>query len=66
MSELEALQHRILHLEPEDLQRLRAWFAEFDARVWDAQIEADANAGKFDSFVAEALAEDKAAKTREF
>ena len=65
MSELEALQERILQLSPEELQRLRAWFAEFDARTWDAQIEADANAVKFDRLVEEALAEYKAAQTRE-
>ena len=32
-------------------------FAEFDAAAWDAQIEADAAAGKLDAFAAEALAE---------
>ena len=64
MGELEALQERILQLSPQELQRLRAWFAEFDARMWDAQIEADANAGKFDGLVAEALAEYSAGKTR--
>lgn len=42
MSELEALQERILQLGPHDLQRLRAWFAKFDACMWDAHIEADA------------------------
>ena len=65
MSDLEALQERILQLSPEKLQRLRAWFAEFDARTWDAQIEADANAGKLDSLVADVLAEYKAGKTRQ-
>ncbi len=44
---------------------LRAWFVEFDARVWDAQIEADAKAGKLDGLVAEALADYKAGKARE-
>jgi len=66
MSELEALQERILQLSPQELQSLRAWFAEFDARMWAAQIEADANGGKFDSLVKEALAEYKAAQTGEF
>ena len=65
MSEVEALQERILQLSPEELQRLRTWFAEFDAGMWDAQIEADANAGMFDSLEEEALAEYRAAQTHE-
>jgi hypothetical protein len=65
MSELEILAERIEKLSPEELKKFRAWFVEFDARLWDAQIEADAKAGKLDGLVAEALAEHKAGKTRE-
>jgi len=65
MSEVEKLEERIERLSPEELKKFRAWFAEFDARVWDAQIEADSKAGKLDGLVAEALAEYKAGKTRE-
>ena len=65
MSELEKLAERIERLSPEELKTFRAWFAEFDARVWDAQIEADSKAGKLDALAAEALAEHKAGKTRE-
>lgn len=65
MSELEKLAERIEKLSPEELKKFRAWFAEFDARLWDAQIEADAKTGKLDGLVAEALAEYKAGKTRE-
>ncbi len=65
MSELEKLAERIEKLSPEELRKFRAWFAEFDAGLWDAQIEADAKAGKLDGLVGEALAEYKAGKTRE-
>jgi hypothetical protein len=65
MSEVEKLAERIEKLSPEELKKLRAWFAEFDVRLWDAQIEADAKAGKLDTLVAEALADHKAGKTRE-
>jgi hypothetical protein len=65
MSELEKLAERIGKLSPEELREFRAWFAEFDARLWDAQIETDAKAGKLDGLIAEALAEHKAGKTRE-
>ena len=65
MNELEKLEERIEQLPPEQLKKFRAWFAEFDARVWDAQIEADSKAGKLDFLVAEALVEHKSGKTRE-
>ena len=44
---------------------LRVWFLEFDARVWDQQMEADAKAGKLDGLISEALADYKAGKARE-
>jgi hypothetical protein len=46
------------------LAKFRAWFIEFDGRVWDEQIEADVKAGKLKNLAAEALAEYKAGKTR--
>ena len=65
MSELEKLEEHVRSLSLEGLKQFRAWFAEFDARAWDEQIEADSKAGKLDVLVSEALAEHKAGKTRE-
>ncbi len=65
MTEVEQLERRIQNLSPKQLAMLRAWFLEFDARVWDQQIEADAKAGKLDGLVSEALADYKAGKARE-
>lgn len=65
MTELEKLEQRIQGLSPDELKRFRAWFAEFDVRVWDEQIEADAKAGKLDKLVSEALSEYKSGKKRE-
>jgi hypothetical protein len=65
MSEVEQLEQRIENLPPEDLAKLRAWFFEFDARIWDQQIEADAKSGELEGLVAEALADYKAGKARE-
>jgi hypothetical protein len=64
MSEIEQLEQKIENLSPQDLAKFRAWFAEFDARAWDAQIEADAKAGKLDGLINEALADYKAGETR--
>jgi hypothetical protein len=65
MSEVEQLESRIQNLSPEELAKFRAWFLEFDARVWDTQIEADLKAGKLSGLIAEALADYKAGKARE-
>lgn len=54
---VEAIESAIQRLPPSDLAEFRRWFAEFDSARWDAQIEADANAGKLDALANEALAE---------
>ncbi len=65
MTTVEAIKQEIETLSPKELAKLRLWFAEFDSDAWDAQIEADAAAGKLDALAAEALAEYKAGKARE-
>jgi hypothetical protein len=65
MSELEELEQRIQGLSPDELKKFRAWFVEFDARIWDEQVEADVKAGKLDKLVAEALSEYRSGKKRE-
>jgi len=42
-------------LSPADLAAFRAWFAEFDARVWDRHFEEDVAAGRLDALADEAL-----------
>lgn len=65
MSEVEQLEKRVQGLSPGELAAFRAWFIEFDARVWDEQIEADLKGGKLDGLIAEGLAEYKAGEARE-
>ena len=64
MSEVEQIESRIKNLSTEELARLRAWFAEFDAQARDRQIEADSMAGTLDHLIEESLAEHKAGKSR--
>ena len=65
MTEVEKITQQIENHSPRDLAEFREWFAEFDARVWDEQIEADAKAGKLDGLVAESIADYKAGKARD-
>jgi hypothetical protein len=64
MSEVEQIEDRIKNLSPEELARLRAWFAEFDAQAWDKQIEADSKTGKLNHLIEKSMAEHKAGKSR--
>jgi len=65
MSTLESVEKAVQALPQVELAKFRRWFADFDAEAWDAQIEADAAAGKLDALAAEALAEYKDGKARE-
>lgn len=48
MSKVESLEQEIRKLSPQELAELRTWFLEYDAEVWDRQIEEDARAGRLD------------------
>jgi hypothetical protein len=65
MSAVEEIEKQIENLSPEDLSKLRAWFFELDARLWDQQIHADAKLGKLDGLIGEAMADYRAGKARE-
>ena len=55
MSTVQEIERAIQQLSAEELAAFRAWFAEFDARIWDRQLEEDAAAGKLDALAEEAL-----------
>lgn len=65
MATIETIERAIEQLPPAELAKFRRWFLEFDAVAWDAQIEADAAAGKLDALAEEALAEYRSGKARE-
>jgi hypothetical protein len=49
MTNIEAIEQQISRLSPEELAQFREWYVDFDALVWDREIEADAGAGKLDA-----------------
>ena len=55
MSTVQEIQEAVRRLPEEDLAAFRMWFAEFDAGLWDRQLEADVAAGRFDQLAEEAL-----------
>jgi hypothetical protein len=64
MSSVEEIERAVSDLASEDLRRFREWFAEFDAEIWDRQVERDVAAGRLDSLIAEARAEHRSGRTR--
>lgn len=55
MSTVDEIEEAIRKLPNEDLAALRAWFAEFDAAIWDRQFERDVAEGRLDALADEAL-----------
>jgi hypothetical protein len=66
MSRVETIEKQIEALSADELANFRRWFQEFDAAVWDRQIEGDARTGKLDALADEALRDHRSGKSTEF
>ncbi len=65
MPAVQELQADVAQLSPDELARFRAWFEEFDAKVWDKQIEEDVKLGKLDHLANQAIADFRTGNVRE-
>lgn len=65
MSNVDNIEAAVKQLSGPELRRFRSWFAKFDGKNWDAQIERDASAGKLDALAEEAISEYEAGKAKE-
>jgi len=61
---MQDIQQAIFNLSPDELALFRRWFEEFDARLWDEQLERDAHTGKLDKIAEQALQEYQAGNAR--
>ena len=66
MTSVENIEKAVTKLTAEQLARFRAWFEDYDARLFDEKIERDAKAGKLDRLAARARANHKAGRRTEF
>ena len=55
MDTLQDIQAAVSQLSAQQLAAFRAWFAEFDAEIWDREFERDVAAGRLDALAEEAL-----------
>jgi len=64
MTHVEKLEREIAALTPGELAEFRRWYAEFDAAIWDRQLEEDAEARALDELADAALADHRAGRSR--
>ena len=64
MTRLEKIERDIASLSEDEFRRLARWVADRDAEIWEARIEADADAGRLDALAKQAIASHRAGKTR--
>jgi len=55
MTKVQEIEQQISHLTPEELAAFRKWFVDFDAEIWDRQLESDVQEGKLDALARRAL-----------
>ncbi|MFA5891967.1 MAG: hypothetical protein WDA27_13625 [Actinomycetota bacterium] len=65
MTKLERLERDIESLSPEEAAEFRAWFLEYDWRIWDRRFERDVKAGKLDALARDAVQDYDAGRTSE-
>lgn len=58
------IESAIAKLPPSEVAKLAEWFYEFQAQVWDKQIEEDVQSGRLDSLIEEAEREFKAGQCK--
>ena len=51
---IKEIESAIAQLPPSELAELAKWFEEFQAQVWDEQLEQDMNSGRLDSLLKQA------------
>lgn len=64
MTRIEEIERAVQDLAREDLREFRRWFQEFDARVWDEELERDVEFCRLDSLADEALEDLRQGRTR--
>jgi hypothetical protein len=65
MTKIEEIEKAVSSLAPDELDRFRAWFEEFQAARFDRQIEQDARTGKLDTLARRALDDLRKGRARE-
>ena len=66
MNKIENIENEVRSLTEAELATFRKWFIEFDADVWDRQLERDIASGKLAELARKSLSDHKSGKSTEF
>ena len=55
MTGVKEIESAVAQLSADELASFRAWFATFDASLWDAELDDDVSAGRLEALADEAL-----------
>lgn len=64
MTKLQEIEAAVASLTREEIAEFREWFEEFDAKIWDAEIDRDAKGGKLDDLARQALDDHISGRTK--
>lgn len=62
---VQKVEKAVSSLKSDELSQFRAWFEEFDALMWDKQLEEDVRSGRLDTIAKKAIADFKKGKFKE-
>jgi len=65
ITRIEEIESAVAELPKKELVRFRKWFVEFEARVWDRELEEDVEAGRLDRLAEEALRDHRSGHSTE-
>ena len=65
MNKIENIENEVRNLTETELATFRKWFIEFDADVWDRQLERDSASGKLGELAKKSLSDHKSGKSTE-
>jgi hypothetical protein len=65
MNKIENIENEVRSLTEAELATFRKWFIEFDAGIWDRQLERDGVAGKLAELARKSLSDHKSGKSTE-
>ena len=62
---VQELQAAVSQLSMHELARFRAWFEEYEAKIWDEQFEEDVKSGELEHLAEQAIADLRAGHCKE-
>jgi hypothetical protein len=65
MTTVKEIEQAVTKLPKRKLKHFTSWFEEFDAKIWDEQIEKDVKEGRLDKLAEKALKEYEKRKCKE-